>query len=92
MKFIDEMLPTNDGKLSHISSETRNYDMRKSMCRATPGDSAVYVYKYPSFQKKEISETNILPLRGGSNEYPQSMFWSKNKNNRYTPAYPSFAI
>ena len=26
--------------------------------------------------------------RGGSNEYPQSMFWSKNKYNRYTPAYP----
>ena len=30
--------------------------------------------------------------RGGSNEYPQSMFWSQNKKNRYTPAYPSFAI
>ena len=30
--------------------------------------------------------------RGGSNEYPQSMFWSKNKKNRYTPANPSFAI
>ena len=32
------------------------------------------------------------PRRGGSNEYPQSMFWSKNKKNRYTPEYPSFAI
>ena len=30
------------------------------------------------------------PRRGRSNEYPQSMFWSKNKKNRYTPAYPSF--
>ena len=29
------------------------------------------------------------PRRGGSNEYPQSMFWSK---NMYTPAYPSFAL
>ena len=29
------------------------------------------------------------PRRGGSKEYPQSMFWTK---NRYTPAYPSFAI
>ena len=28
------------------------------------------------------------PRRGGSNEYLQSMFWSKNKKNRYTPAYP----
>ena len=32
------------------------------------------------------------PRRGCSNEYPQSMFWSKNKKNRYTPANPSFAI
>ena len=32
------------------------------------------------------------PRRGGSNEYPQSMFWSKNEKNRYTLAYPSFAI
>ena len=32
------------------------------------------------------------PRRGGSNEYPQSMIWSKNKKNRYTPAFPSFAI
>ena len=32
------------------------------------------------------------PRRGGSNEYPQSMFLSKNKKNRYTPAYPSFTI
>ena len=32
------------------------------------------------------------PRQGGSNEYPQSMFWNKNKKNRYTPAYPSFSI
>ena len=32
------------------------------------------------------------PRRGGSNEYPQSMFWIKNKKNRYTPAYISFNI
>ena len=30
------------------------------------------------------------PRQGGSIEYPQSMFWSKHKKNRYTPAYPSF--
>ena len=29
------------------------------------------------------------PQRGSSNEYPQSMFWIK---NRYTPANPSFSI
>ena len=32
-----------------------------------------------------------LPQRGGSNEYPQSMLWIKNKENRYTPANPSFS-
>ena len=33
-----------------------------------------------------------LPRGGGSNEYQQSMFWIKNKKNRYTPANPSFSI
>ena len=32
------------------------------------------------------------PRRDGSNEYPQSMFWSKNKTNRYTTTNPSFSI
>ena len=32
------------------------------------------------------------PRRGGSNEYPQCMFWIKNKKIRYTPAIPSFSI
>ena len=32
------------------------------------------------------------PRRGGSNKYPQSMFWSKNKKNRFTPVYSSFNI
>ena len=32
------------------------------------------------------------PQRGGSNEYPQSMFWSKNKKNMYTRVNPSFTI
>ena len=31
-----------------------------------------------------------LPHRGGSNEYPQSMFWSKSKKNRYTSRIPQF--
>ena len=32
------------------------------------------------------------PRRGGSNEYPKYMFWSINRKNGYTPAYPSFSI
>ena len=43
-------------------------------------------------QNIDCGYTLELPRRGGSNEYLLSMFWSKNKKNRYTPAYPSFAI
>ena len=32
------------------------------------------------------------PCGGGSTEYPQPMFWSKNKKNRYTSVYPIFTI
>ena len=32
------------------------------------------------------------PRRGGSNEYTQSVFWSKNKKNRYTSAYQLYYI
>ena len=32
------------------------------------------------------------PCQGGSKENQQSMFWIKNKKNRYTPATPSFSI
>ena len=35
----------------------------------------------------------LEPLRrGGSIEYPQSMFWSRNNKNRFTHVNPSFAI
>ena len=30
------------------------------------------------------------PQQGGSNEYPQSMFWSTNKKNMYTRVNPTF--
>ena len=32
------------------------------------------------------------PRRGGSNEYPQSMFMSRNKKNNVYPFNPSFTI
>ena len=30
--------------------------------------------------------------RGGSNEYPRSMFWINNKKNRYTPIQHSYTV
>ena len=32
------------------------------------------------------------PRRGGSNEYPQSMFLSRNEKNNVYPVNPSFTI
>ena len=32
------------------------------------------------------------PRRGGSNEYPQSMFWAEIGKIMYTPVNPSFTI
>ena len=37
-------------------------------------------------QNIDCGYTLELPHLGDSNEYPQSMFWSKNKKNKYTPA------
>ena len=33
-----------------------------------------------------------IDRRGGSNEYPQSMFWIKNKKNICTPVNPIFTV
>ena len=41
-------------------------------------------------QNIDCGHTLEPPRQGGSNEYPQSMFWSKNEKNRYSPANPIF--
>ena len=37
-------------------------------------------------QNTDLGYTLEPPRQGGSNEYPQSMFWSINKKNGYTPS------
>ena len=61
-----------------------------------------YIEKTENFQMKNsdifpISAQNINcgyslepPRRGGSNEYPQSMFLSRNKKNNIYPCKPQF--
>ena len=50
------------------------------------------------FVKNDNFQMIVFPLIfaqniiGGSNEYPQSMFWGKNKKRKYTPVNPSFTI
>ena len=63
-----------------------------------------YNQKRENFQIKKsdifhISAQNIdygyslePPRRGGSNEYPQSLFWAEIRKIKYTPVNPSFTI
>ena len=61
----------------------------------------------PKIEKNQIKNSDIfrisaqnidcgysleLPQQGGSNEYPQSMFLSRNKKNNVYPVNPSFTI
>ena len=48
-------------------------------------ESKIY---YP--QRHEIKGSSINILRGGSIEYPQSMFLSRNKKNNVYPCKPQF--
>ena len=57
------------------------------------------IFKVVKNEKKKISRKKLdiflifaQNIDCGSNEYPQSIIWSNNKKNRYTPAYPSFTI
>ena len=51
-------------------------------------------FQYKMFDIFLIFAQNIdcFELSLGSNDYPQPMFWSKNKKNRYTPENPLFYI
>ena len=45
-----------------------------------------------SAQNTDCGYSLELPRRGGSNEYPQSMFLSRNKKTNVYPCNPSFTI
>ena len=47
---------------------------------------------YISAQNIDCGYSLEPPKWGGSNEYPQSMFLSRNKKIMYTPVNPSFTI
>ena len=45
-----------------------------------------------SAQNRDCGYSLELPRWGGSNEYPQSMFWAEIRKIMYTPVNPSFTI
>ena len=89
----------------HVFSDTLS-DTQCNITKTCPCNIQRFflALKFENFQQKMFDIFLILaqnidcgymlepPRRSGSNEYPQSMFWSKNKKNRYTPVNPSFAI
>ena len=55
--------------------------------------SGIYFIFFLIFaQNIDCGYTLEPPRRGGSNEYPPSLFWNKNKENRFSPANSSFSI
>ena len=45
-----------------------------------------------SDQNKDLGYSLEPPRRGGSNEYPQSMFWAEIRKIMNTPVNPSFTV
>ena len=74
------------------SLENKNMVIRKTCpCNVYPlkphfyieklGYAGVYLFFLFLLQNIDCGYSLEPPRRGGSNEYPQSMFWSKNKKN-----------
>ena len=55
-------------------------------------DKKTLLFGHISAQNIDCEYSLEPPRRGGSNEYPQSMFMSKIRKIMYTPVNPSFTI
>ena len=49
-----------------------------------------FIYFYISAKNIDCGYSLEPPLRGGSNEYPQSMFWTEIRKNNAYPCKPQF--
>ena len=106
--FLSETLQKKGHKLVHAHINRLKLVLRGTFSFTNAGMTCpcnIDISKVvKNFQWKKIDIFNILaqnihcgysvepPRRGGSNGYPQCMFWMKNKKIRYTPANPCFAI
>ena len=52
----------------------------------------ILIFFHISAQDIDCGYSLEPPRRGGSNEYPQSIFWSKNKKNNVYHVNPSFTL
>ena len=87
---------------AHLDNEDWSDITRTSLFKYT--ENFTTKKKNEIFQMKKLwnfsySAQNIdcgysleLPRRGGSNKYPQSMFWAELRQIIYTPVNPSFTV
>ena len=61
----------------HLQKKTENFQVKNSIFHI-------------SAQNMDCGYSLEPPRRGGSNEYPQSMFLSRNKKNNLYPCKPQF--
>ena len=55
-------------------------------------DKKILIFFHVSAQNIDCEYSSEPPRRGGSDEYPQSMFWAEISEKMYTPVNPSFTI
>ena len=55
-------------------------------------DKKILTFFYIFAQNIDCGYSLEPPRRGGSNEYPQSMFWAEIRKIMYTPVNPSFTL
>ena len=53
-------------------------------------DKKILIFFHISARNIDCRYSLEPPRRGGSNEYPQSMFWAEIRKIKYTPVNPSF--
>ena len=75
--------------LARLFKYIENFTSKNGKLSEKNSDTCIF---HISVQNIDCGYTLEPPQRGGSNEYPQSMFLSRNKKNNVYPVNPSFTI
>ena len=84
-----------DRNSGNVPSDTLRKNAYSNILRILPPKNENFQMKnsvrvHISGQKTDCGYSFKPPRRGGSNEYPQSMFFSRNKKNNEHPCKPQF--
>ena len=91
-KHPEALLRTETTKLQHYANMSVQYTAIFHGCKNDNFQMKMFDIFLIFAQNIDCGYTLEPPQRGGSNEYPQSMFWSKNKKKMYTRVNPTFSI